>query len=96
MLFGFALGFFVLIKIPLLGVLFYGIAEAGTAYLITKITEPPPPPPQQEDYAEKNIRWKNKHEFLALPFANLDALNIRAHSKALDPLVAQTPDRKLE
>lgn len=31
-------------KIPLLGVLIYGIAEASTAYLITKITDPPPPP----------------------------------------------------
>ncbi|KAJ9648998.1 hypothetical protein H2201_002080 [Coniosporium apollinis] len=93
-LFGFAVGFFMLIKIPLLGVLFYGIAEAATAYLITKITEPPPPPPQPEDYADKHVRWKNKHEFLALPFANLDALNIRASSRAQDPLVAQVPDRK--
>lgn len=41
-LFGFGLGFYVLVKIPLVGVLIYGIAEASTAYLITKITDPPP------------------------------------------------------
>lgn len=32
------MGYYFLIKIPLLGVLIYGIAEASTAYLITKIT----------------------------------------------------------
>lgn len=44
-LFGFGLGFYALMRVPLLGVLIYGIAEASTAYLITKITDPPPPPP---------------------------------------------------
>ena len=33
-----------LVRVPLLGVLVYGIAEASTAYLVTKITEPVPPP----------------------------------------------------
>src|SRR5262249_43258676 len=36
-LFGFGVGFFIFLKIPLVGVLIYGIAEASTAYLITKI-----------------------------------------------------------
>jgi hypothetical protein len=40
-LFGFSAAFAVMIKIPLLGVLMYGIAEASTAYLITKITNLP-------------------------------------------------------
>jgi len=37
-LFGFGVGFYLFLKIPLLGVLIYGIAEASTAYLITKVT----------------------------------------------------------
>ncbi|KAK7509923.1 formamidase [Phyllosticta citriasiana] len=77
-LFGFGFGFFVFLKIPLLGVLIYGIAEASTAYLITKITDPPPPPAEAEatNFAESQIPWKNKHEFLSLPLANIDAANI--------------------
>ena len=60
------------LKIPLLGVLIYGVAEASTAYLITKITDPPPPPAYGEKFAKSQVRWKNKHEFLRLPLANLD------------------------
>jgi len=71
-----------LIKTPLVGVLVYGIAEASTAYLITKITEPVPPPPgfaakerkhpdEEEkglrEWCESQIRWKNKQKFLSLP-----------------------------
>lgn len=41
-LFGFGAGFYVLLRVPLVGVLIYGIAEASTAYLVTKITDPPP------------------------------------------------------
>ena len=51
-LFGFGLGFYIFLKIPLLGVLIYGIAEASTAYLITKITDPPPPPAYADGFAE--------------------------------------------
>ncbi|KAF2083756.1 transmembrane protein UsgS, partial [Saccharata proteae CBS 121410] len=76
-LFGFGVGFFLFVKIPLVGVLIYGIAEASTAYLITKITDPPPPPPstpqEEASFAETQVKWTNKHEFLALPLANLDA-----------------------
>ncbi|KAI0906934.1 formamidase [Ustulina deusta] len=54
LLFGFGVGFCVLLRVPFLGVLIYGIAEASTAYLITKITDPPPPPnataQQQEQF----------------------------------------------
>lgn len=60
-----------MIKVPLVGVLVYGIAEASTAYLITKITEPPPSPADAkavEHFKESDVRWKNKHEFLDLPF----------------------------
>jgi hypothetical protein len=75
-LFGFALAFTVMVKIPLIGVLIYGIAEASTAYLITKITEPPPPPSEAKEYAESEVRWKNKHQFLELPLDKLDKLNL--------------------
>lgn len=77
-LFGFAIGFYVLIRIPLVGVLVYGIAEASTAYLVTKITDPPPPPSQSEGYAAGQQEWKNAHEFLDLSLSNIDTL----HSKA--------------
>jgi hypothetical protein len=75
-LFGFALAFTVMVKVPLVGVLIYGIAEASTAYLITKITEPPPPPSEAKAYAESEVKWKNKHQFLELPLDKLDKFNL--------------------
>jgi hypothetical protein len=80
-LFGFAIGFFVFLKIPVVGVLIYGIAEASTAYLLTKITDPPPPPADAEKYIQEQVHWRNKHEFLSLSLANLDAQNLRSHSR---------------
>jgi hypothetical protein len=77
LLFGFGIGFYTLLRVPLLGVLIYGIAEASTAYLITKITDPPPPPQatvqEQEQYLASQQVWGNKHEFLNLSLANLDS-----------------------
>ena len=78
-LYGFALSFYVLLRIPLAGVLIYGIAEASTAYLITKITEPPPPPGEPEavkTFINEDVVWKYKKEFLNLPLDKLDRLNI--------------------
>lgn len=80
-LYGFAVAFFVFLKIPLLGVLIYGVAEASTAYLITKITEPPPPPQEAEDFKKKDVRWGNKHEFLSLPLDAVDKFNISTGEK---------------
>ncbi|KAK2747934.1 hypothetical protein FQN57_001525 [Myotisia sp. PD_48] len=77
-LFGFAVGFYALLRIPLLGVLLYGVAEASTAYLITKITDPPPPPAYSEGFAESQISWKSKHKFLDLPLGSLDLINVAA------------------
>ena len=76
-LFGFSVAFAIMVKIPLLGVLIYGIAEASTAYLITKITEPPPPPGANSKFIESEVRWKNKHLFLNLPLERLDEFNAR-------------------
>ncbi|KAI0018159.1 formamidase [Xylariomycetidae sp. FL0641] len=76
LLFGFGIGFYTLLRVPLLGVLIYGIAEASTAYLITKITDPPPPPDASPEakarFVAEQQEWKNKHEFLNLSLANLD------------------------
>lgn len=75
-----------LLKVPLLGVLIYGIAEASTAYLITKITTPPPPPGQAaEEWKEKDTRWENKHEFLDLPLDKMDKLNVKTRGKEEKP-----------
>lgn len=71
-LFGFGLGFYILVRVPLFGVLIYGIAEASTAYLVTKITEPPPLPADFDAYAEEQLVWKNKHEFLDKSLWKLD------------------------
>lgn len=77
LLFGFGVSFYILLRVPLLGVLIYGIAEASTAYLITKITDPPPPPTataqEQEQFLASQQVWRNKHELLDLSLANLDA-----------------------
>lgn len=89
-LFGFGVLFFIFLKIPLLGVLIYGIAEASTAFLLTKITDPPPPPNQGREYAESQVRWKNKHEFLSLPLDKLDALNVKTSASKQDPGKVET------
>lgn len=75
------MGFYIFLKIPYFGVLIYGIAEASTAYLITKITDPPPPPASIGDFVESQVMWANKHEFLRLPLASLDAHNVDADGK---------------
>lgn len=74
-LFGFGVGFFLLVKIPWIGVLVYGIAEASTAYLITKITDPPPPPSQKEEFINSQMTWNNKKDFMKMPLGHFDALH---------------------
>lgn len=80
-MFGFGIGFYIFLRIPLLGVLVYGIAEASTAYLITKITDPPPPVGQEDDFAASQQKWKNKHEFLNLKLDQLDSLNTSSRNE---------------
>lgn len=93
-LFGFSLAFAIMVKIPLLGVLIYGIAEASTAYLITKITEPPPPPGDNKEFLESEVRWKNKHLFLNLPMDKLDEFN--AKMTRTEETLEQTTQRRME
>lgn len=96
-LFGFGVVFFTIIKIPLIGVLVYGIAEASTAFLITKITDPPPPPVDEKEkamYIESQVRWKNKNKFLTLDMANLDALNVITTPSAQNPEEPEVPVKK--
>jgi len=90
-LFGFAITFTVFLKIPLVGVLIYGIAEASTAYLITKITDPPPPPATSQGFAASQVHWKNKHEFMSLPLAAIDAINVRSEKVQSDKFVKEYP-----
>ncbi|KIX07206.1 uncharacterized protein Z518_01859 [Rhinocladiella mackenziei CBS 650.93] len=92
-LFGFSVAFAIVVKIPLLGVLMYGIAEASTAYLITKITEPPPPPAgDNKEFIESEVRWKNKHLFLNLPLDKLDEFNARMTGAEKLPAIASTAE----
>jgi hypothetical protein len=77
-LFGFAFAFTAVLRIPYIGVLMYGVAQASTAYLVTKITDPPPTPAESENFAESQVTWKNKHDFLKLSLDNLDKLNVDA------------------
>lgn len=93
-LYGFALAFFVFLKIPLIGVLIYGIAEASTAYLITKITEPPPPPAEAEAFKRKDIRWVNKQRFLQLPLEAIDKYNATLKEAKQDEDVGSTPHKQ--
>lgn len=78
LLFGFGVGFYTLVKVPLLGVLIYGIAEASTAYLITKITDPPPSihasAEEKEKYLASQQTWTNKHDFLSLSLSSIDSV----------------------
>ncbi|CAI7634099.1 unnamed protein product [Penicillium pancosmium] len=80
-LFGFAFGFTVILKTPFIGVLMYGVAEASTAYLVTKITDPPPPPASSEGFAESQVTWANKHDFLQLSLDKIDNLNVASDEK---------------
>lgn len=80
LLFGFGLGFYTLVRVPLVGVLIYGIAEASAAYLITKVTDPPPPPVESKNFAASQQVWTNKHEFLSLSLFDLDALRAEKYA----------------
>ena len=81
-----------MVKIPLVGVLVYGVAEASTAYLLTKITDPPPPPAEEKEFAASQTTWQNRHEFLSLPLAALDKMNV--DETAPPPLKEQAYPRK--
>lgn len=69
-LFGFGLVFYWLLRLPFLGVLFFGVAQASAAFLIQKVSDIPPEPPTTktaiEAYAQSQIAWKNKKHFLIL------------------------------
>ncbi|EPS40233.1 hypothetical protein H072_5954 [Dactylellina haptotyla CBS 200.50] len=94
LLLGFAIGFYLLLKIPLMGVLVYGIAEASTAYLITKITDPPPHPSQGADYAASQAEWRGKAEFLRLDLKDLDEKFGRVIDDAKDGIASARQELK--
>lgn len=52
-------------------------------YLITKITDPVPPAAKfTPEWAETQVVWRNKHEFMKLELATLDKLNVRSLKKS--------------
>ncbi|GLA67913.1 hypothetical protein AtubIFM55763_000166 [Aspergillus tubingensis] len=93
-LFGFAFAFTIVLKTPFIGVLLYGVAQAATAYLVTKVTDPPPAPSEKEGFAETQVTWKNKHEFLRLSLDNIDQLNKAPEEEK--PKAPELPGRKFE
>ena len=78
-------------RLPYIGVLVYGIAQASTAYLVTKITDPPPPPAESEGFAESQVTWANKHDFLQLSLDNLDKFNVEKGRSSTD---SGAPEKK--
>ncbi|OXV08841.1 hypothetical protein Egran_03395 [Elaphomyces granulatus] len=93
-LFGFAFGFTLFIKVPLVGFLIYGVAQASTAYLITKITDPPPAPADREAFAETQVKWTNKHNFLRLSLDNLDKYNIAPNESSEGRRITELQGKK--
>ncbi|KAK9456447.1 hypothetical protein V1511DRAFT_497588 [Dipodascopsis uninucleata] len=63
-LFGFGFGFYHLLKIPFIGLLMYGIAEASTAYLVTKVTDPIPHPSKVFEWTTTQTKWSKRKEAL--------------------------------
>lgn len=64
-MFGFGAGFYLLLKIPFVGVLVYGFAEASSAYLITKVSDPPPPPAKLHTWTEGQTIWTSDKKVLS-------------------------------
>lgn len=72
-MFGFGCGFYWILRIPFVGVLGYGIAEASAAYLITKVSEPlPPPGPDLYKWVENEMTWTKQDVMLSGATLNTD------------------------
>lgn len=81
-MFGFGAGFYLLLKIPFIGVLVYGFAEASAAYLITKVSDPPPPPALLYTWTESQTLWTHGDEAL---MSSLDEDNDKPAPPPLPP-----------
>lgn len=57
-LFGFGAGFHLAMKIPFLGIFVYGLAQASSAYLITKVSDPPPSHDQFDRWTETQLLYQ--------------------------------------
>lgn len=64
-MFGFGAVFYLFVKIPFFGVVAYGIAEASSAYLITKVTEPAPMITRPDSFATSSATSTGTSESLA-------------------------------
>lgn len=57
-LFGFSLPFFLLMRLPYIGVLMYGLAVASAAFLVSKVSHSPPRDTSElKVYAEREVPW---------------------------------------
>lgn len=81
-LFGFGVGFFLFLRIPIVGVLIYGIGEASCAYLITKVTDPPPPHSEWKQEAQ-DPHWTHKRAFLDSMGTKSEKLHIGTKTEPL-------------
>jgi hypothetical protein len=64
-MFGFGAGFYLLLRIPFIGVLVYGFAEASSAYLITKVSDPPPHPSKLGSWTEGQTIWTTDRKVIS-------------------------------
>jgi len=63
-LFGFAIVFYPLVRLPLVGMLFFGVAQAASALLLVKTTHPPPPPGLEKGYVrDTSIKDSRKEKY---------------------------------
>ena len=85
-------------QIPIFGVLVYGIAEASTAYLVTKITDPPPPPTgdtgSNATFTEDQTVWHQKKDVLQSALSHIDRVNVRTTLAGENPLSTSMPRKK--
>ncbi|OWB61837.1 hypothetical protein B5S29_g2741 [[Candida] boidinii] len=69
-LYGFGIFFYFLINIPFIGLVIYGLGEASSGYLITKITDEPPPIREYKgsdinainDWVESECNWTQDYD----------------------------------
>ncbi|KAG7721421.1 hypothetical protein KL949_001153 [Ogataea haglerorum] len=62
-LYGFSLMFYLLLRLPIIGLLVYGVAEAATGHLTTKISDPPPniTGPLLQRWAQEQCLWNKEY-----------------------------------
>ncbi|KAH3668010.1 hypothetical protein OGAPHI_001764 [Ogataea philodendri] len=61
-LYGFSLVFYLVLRLPIVGLIAFGIAEAATGHLTTKITEPPPASTDKiVEWVQEQCLWNKEY-----------------------------------